>query len=87
VEFGIVLLFLVVLALQLLVKIPKALFTSRVFSHPRGLGIVGELVKPLISPNPHIHPHFPLFPNPIPTPSSYFEFGDERGYERIEIRK
>jgi hypothetical protein len=39
----------------------------------------GDLVKLSISPNPHISPHFPA-------PSSYFDFGDEREKERIEIR-
>jgi hypothetical protein len=62
----------------------QALFTSRVFSPTRGLGIRGDLVKPLLSPNPRISPDFPSFPNSL----GYFEFlgweGMEGGRERTE---
>jgi hypothetical protein len=58
-------------------QILKALFTSRVFSPTRGLGIRGDLVKPLLSLNPRISPDFPSFPNSL----GYFEF---LGWEGME---
>jgi hypothetical protein len=64
----------------------EALFTPRVFPSPRGLGMRGDLVKTPLSPNPQFSPNFPSFPHTLPTASSYFVFGDERGYERIVIR-
>jgi hypothetical protein len=63
----------------------KALFTPRVFPSPRGLGIRGDLVKTPLSPNPHFPLISPHFPTPFPTASSYFDFGDGRGWKRIEI--
>jgi hypothetical protein len=63
------------------VLVPEALFTSRVFPPTRDLGIRGDLVNPLLSPNPRISPYFPRFPL-IPQFSMVtLSFSDGRGWE------